>query len=412
MPATTPILYLTYDGLTDPLGQSQILPYLIGLCKQDKSLAFHIISFEKPGRFQKEKNIIQDIIQSYNIVWHPLTYTKKPPILSTVKDILTLNRLSEKLHQQHRFKAVHCRSYITALTGLRLKQKFNIKFIFDMRGFWADERVDGNLWNINNPVYKQIYRYFKTKEKLFLQHADAVISLTHAAKKEMLTWNIPQLTEQKITVIPCAADFNHFNPEKIPAQQKTSVKKQLNIPEDTFILTYLGSIGTWYMLDEMLDFFHTVKQKIPNSIFLFITPDDKNLILRKASQKHISENSLRIVSAARSDVPKLLSVSNLGVFFIQPLVSKTASSPVKMGEFLAMNIPVITNHIGDNFSVLKNVGLHTCIDEFSVESYQRAFQNIQISPPNLRQKAESYFSLLNGIKKYHEIYRTLLLNEN
>ena len=28
------ILYISYDGITDPLGQSQILPYIIGLTKK------------------------------------------------------------------------------------------------------------------------------------------------------------------------------------------------------------------------------------------------------------------------------------------------------------------------------------------------------------------------------------------
>lgn len=27
-------LYLSYDGMTDPLGQSQVLPYIIGLQKK------------------------------------------------------------------------------------------------------------------------------------------------------------------------------------------------------------------------------------------------------------------------------------------------------------------------------------------------------------------------------------------
>ncbi len=28
------ILYISYDGMTDPLGQSQVLPYLKGLAKK------------------------------------------------------------------------------------------------------------------------------------------------------------------------------------------------------------------------------------------------------------------------------------------------------------------------------------------------------------------------------------------
>ena len=45
-------LYLSYDGMTDPLGQSQVLPYIIGL--QQKGIAFTLISFEKIERFKEE----------------------------------------------------------------------------------------------------------------------------------------------------------------------------------------------------------------------------------------------------------------------------------------------------------------------------------------------------------------------
>ena len=37
-------LYLSYDGLTDPLGQSQVLPYIMGL--GDKGFRFAIITFK------------------------------------------------------------------------------------------------------------------------------------------------------------------------------------------------------------------------------------------------------------------------------------------------------------------------------------------------------------------------------
>ena len=38
-------LYFTYDGLLDPLGQSQILPYILNL--SEKGFKFIIISYEK-----------------------------------------------------------------------------------------------------------------------------------------------------------------------------------------------------------------------------------------------------------------------------------------------------------------------------------------------------------------------------
>ena len=44
------VLYLSYDGALDPLGQSQVVPYVIGLA----SLGFRmrLISFEKPESLQ------------------------------------------------------------------------------------------------------------------------------------------------------------------------------------------------------------------------------------------------------------------------------------------------------------------------------------------------------------------------
>jgi hypothetical protein len=114
------VLYLSYDGMTDPLGQSQVLPYLIGLGK--KGYRFTLISFEKPGRYETAKDVIATLCTSNGIEWHPLIYTKSPPIFSTIKDIESLKSKIRSLHKVNRFDIVHCRSYITAITGLWMKK--------------------------------------------------------------------------------------------------------------------------------------------------------------------------------------------------------------------------------------------------------------------------------------------------
>ncbi len=55
------ILYISYDGMTDPLGQSQVLPYLSGLTKY--GYCFTILSFEKRERFIKEGKNIRKICE-------------------------------------------------------------------------------------------------------------------------------------------------------------------------------------------------------------------------------------------------------------------------------------------------------------------------------------------------------------
>lgn len=38
MPNTKTFIFVSIDGMTDPLGQSQVLPYMFGLAKKDMLL--------------------------------------------------------------------------------------------------------------------------------------------------------------------------------------------------------------------------------------------------------------------------------------------------------------------------------------------------------------------------------------
>jgi hypothetical protein len=114
------ILYISYDGLTDPLGQSQILPYLVSLSSH--GYKFTILSFEKRSRWAKEKHIIDGITKKFGITWVPLLFTKWPPVLSKVYDRWKLKRVSRRLFKENRFDMIHCRSYVAAEIGLWLKK--------------------------------------------------------------------------------------------------------------------------------------------------------------------------------------------------------------------------------------------------------------------------------------------------
>ncbi|MES1225923.1 MAG: glycosyltransferase, partial [Bacteroidota bacterium] len=238
------ILYLTYDGLTDPLGQSQVLPYIIGLSQKD--YRFTIISFEKEEKFEKLKEEISNMCEEHSIKWIPLRYHKKPPVLSTLFDIWKLWQNVKREYQTNSFQIIHCRSYITSLIGLKAKQKWNMKFIFDMRGFWADERVEGGLWNLKNPLYKMVYSFFKKKENQFFTQSDVIISLTHNARNQILNWKI----ENTVVIIPCCVDLDQFDPDKIALNQKDLLREELGIHSHDFVLLYLGSLGTWYQTKE------------------------------------------------------------------------------------------------------------------------------------------------------------------
>jgi glycosyltransferase involved in cell wall biosynthesis len=409
------ILYLSYDGMTDPLGQSQVLPYIKGLAKE--GYRFSLISFEKPEKLKDNRAYIQQICDDIGIDWYPLVYTKRPPIVSTLFDIRRMKNKAYALHRQKNFSIIHCRSYLSSLVGLSMKKKFGIKFIFDMRGFWADERVDGNLWNLKNPIYKNVFNYFKNKEKAFLENADYSISLTRAGLEEIHSWKHIENNPVPISIIPCCVDLAHFDPLCIKDSEQDNYREKLDIPKDNFILTYLGSIGTWYLLDDMMRFFKTLQEYIPQAKFLFITGDASESIYTSAKKLSISPEFIIIRSATRIEVPILLSLSNYSIFFIKPSYSKKSSSPTKQGEIMAMGIPIICNTgVGDTDRIVKKYNSGLVIENMNESDYKQAIQKIISIPPlsieHYRKGAHDYFSLEQGNTKYTEIYNKLILQDS
>lgn len=405
------VLYLSYDGMTDPLGQSQVLPYLIGLTKKDYQ--FTLISFEKTDRFNKGKSVIEKICHENHIDWHPLPYTKTPPILSTIKDLRSLKKKIRDLHTANPFLLVHCRSYITALAGLWMKKKWGVKMIFDMRGFWADERVDGGLWNLKNPLFKTVYKYFKRKEKQFFEKADYTISLTHNAEKVIHSWQTIAGQPIPIQVIPCCVDLALFNPASIHLSAIAEKKRELNIPDGISVLSYIGSIGTWYMLPEMLAFFKRWLQKEQGAIFLFVTNDNAEHILDQATAVGIPCDNMRIMSAARTEVPLFISLCDYSLFFIKPVFSKKASSPTKQGEIMAMGKPLICNSkVGDTDYIVKEYHSGILIEDFTDVSYDKIIEvtirQTVFNGKTIRVGAQQFFSLEEGVHRYDQVYNNVL----
>lgn len=403
------ILYISYDGMTDPLGQSQVLPYLLKL--SERGYKFTLLSFEKKERYYKEKDIIKKIIGDTSIHWVPVFFTKKPPFISKLYDRWQMIRTAIRLHRKERFDLIHCRSYIAAEAGLKLRRKYGVRFLFDMRGFWADERVDNGQWDIGKWLYKKIYSYYKKKEKAFLSEADGIISLTQAGKDYLLS--LSEYKHLSIDVIPCCADLEHFDFNKISKDKQEQLRTELNIGPDKKILTYIGSIGGWYMTDEMFLFFNRLLVKKPEFVMLILTKDPKDDVMANAVRSEVDPSCIRVLYAPREKVPSYLSLSEYCIFFIRPTFSKKASSPTKHAEIMGMGIPVICNDIGDTGYIINQTGTGVIADSLTASSFDKIINNlpspVKKNKGEIRQEAFRFFDLQAGANHYEELYKKIFL---
>ncbi|MEO7445214.1 MAG: glycosyltransferase [Ferruginibacter sp.] len=407
------ILFISYDGMTDPLGQSQVIPYLKGLT----AFGYHftILSCDKKERYVAHQHHVSKSLEGFPITWISLPYHKFPPVISSVYDYYMLRKKAVELHRKNPFHLVHTRPGVPALAGLWLKKYKGIRFLNDIRGFWADERVDGGMWNLDKPLYRRIYNFFKNHEYECLEEADYNVCLTQAAKKEILEWSNIKKNPLKLEVIPCSVDLELFNPESITEEMRDSIRKELGIDPADEVISYLGSVGGWYLTKEMLQMCYKIYLQRPQAKFLFISPYNHEGIMQMATSCGIPATKIITYAASRHEVPLLLSLSKFSLFFIKPCYSKISSSPTKHAEIMAMDIPLITNKgVGDVSEIIEEFNSGILLKNFSDDEMTRAAKEMysrSFEPGSIRTGAMKFYALQHAVLKYRSIYSEIFSQE-
>jgi glycosyltransferase involved in cell wall biosynthesis len=395
----TSVLYISYDGLLEPLGQSQVVGYLSRLAEDHQ---IHILSFEKKADRQDVRRVgdMRSQLQDRGIKWTSLAYHKRPSALATAFDVALGIFVGVWIVFQKRIGILHVRSYVPALIALPILRLTGCKLIFDMRGFWADERVDGGLW----PRDGWLYRLTKYLETRFLRAAHHIVTLTHASERVLKGFPALRELSTPVTVIPTCADLALFSPP--PSGRCLS--------DDVFVLGYVGSVGTWYMLDETLAVFRAVLRRRPEARLLVVNRTEHAQIREMAARAGIPAGQLELVSAHHHEVPVHVRRMHFGAALIRPSFSKIASAPTKLAEYLGCGVPCLGNvGIGDVAEVLQSrrVGVTmAAFDDAAIEAAAEEMLNFA-QDPTLRARcvgiARDLFAIDRGVAAYRTIYQSL-----
>lgn len=394
-------LYISYDGLMEPLGQSQVWQYVSGLSANHKIV---LLSYEKASDWANEAERFRIIaaVNAKGVIWIPLRYHSKPSAVATAYDIFLGIAVGCYLVLRHRIKIVHARSYVSSVIALSLKKLLGIKYLFDMRGFWADERVDGGLW----PASGRLYRVAKWFERRFLLNADCVVSLTQAAVDEMRTFPYLQGRMPCFELITTCADLELFRPS-----QDNSAPRPADHP---FTLGYVGSVGVWYLFDETLRCFQLLRERLPNARLHILNRGGHDYIQERMAALNIDPAAVQVEAADHAGVARAMCQMDAGIFFIKPAYSKMASAPTKLGEFLGCGIPCLGNvGVGDMATILESERVGIALGDFSKVAMQDAIDRLLqlVREPGVQQRCRQvalrYFSLEQGVKAYDQIYREL-----
>lgn len=405
------VLYISQNGITTHIGRSQVAPYVLGLAQAGFRIA--LLTAEPEG---------QDIlIAKYDaqfseagISWTRVPYRNQPPIIGPALTQLRLSQAAQHIVAAGGVQLVHCRSHPTALIGYDLKKRFGLKFIFDFRDFYAD-------WGLQNTrgIKRLLYYRIKRLEGPMVQASDRVICLTHRACDVLIKAYFDGLLASmaRFQVVPCCADFDHFDLAQLPASNIELARMDLGLPPDAFVLLYLGSLGADYLLRDMIALFRQLLKLQPKAYFLFLSNNGETLVLHECEQQGVPSERIRVTTALREEVPAYIALATLSVVFIRADHTKVGCSPTKLAELFACNVQVIANAgVGDLDAIIdQKRNASVLVHDFSDASLMQALEKalalraVVGQSVNIRENSRA-FSLEEGVKLYSQVYRDLLLS--
>ncbi len=399
-------LYLSQTGMTEPLGQTQVLAYLEGLAHRGVDL--EIVSFEPAGTPEPLLAKLRHRLEAGHIRWSPLVRSSSHALRTKLREsgLGVVNALRSALLRRPRI--VHARSYFAAaIADVVATTLPGAKMLFDCRGMLGDEYVDAGHWTTDRLEYRLVKSY---ERRAF--RAPGVVVLTEAVRRWLDEHGyFGQKTS--VEVIPCCVDTTRFRPD---AEARQRTRRRLGL-EDRLVVVYSGTLGSWYLEAEMAALVARLQRAREDTVFLVLTraPTDS---LRAAVRAHgIPADALRVERVAPEEMHEVLPAGDLGLCFLRPCFSKVGSSPTKVAEYLACGMPVVVNeNIGDLGDLAGESGAAVVMPDFSTRSVDQAAEralSLATQPFSRRSAdtamvAQARFALdAVGLARYERLYTAL-----
>jgi glycosyltransferase involved in cell wall biosynthesis len=405
------ILYLTFDGVLDPLGQSQVVRYLCRL--SDRGFSYSLISLERESNLVNAKVLseTEELLRRHAIEWIRLPYHIGGP-KAVLRNIREMARSARGLIRTRDIGLVHARAYVPAFIARYLQLRCGTSYLFDARGYWIDEKAAEGQWFTRPGVYAGA----KWLERRLFQSAVAIVTLTAVMADDLRTGILRNKQQIPIAVIPTCADFDHFSPaSRTPSAVPTELRLRL---EGKLVVGMMGAINASYCVREGLVLFRMLRERRADAHLLCVT---QQVALARALIRGvgISEDDCTITQSSYQDMPDWMRWMDWGLLLLNETFAKRGSMPTKLAEMMACGVRPV--QYGCNQEVADRVhkaGSGIALTDLSLSTLAQCAEQIAITPllsdvvRRARDESCSWFGIESGINKYESLLTQILMSKD
>jgi len=235
-------------------------------------------------------------------------------------------------------------NYITARPAQIAARRLGLPFAYEVRGFWeitGASRTEGF-------ADSRRFKYMQRAEFETASRSDLVFTLTKGMKKELENRGVPP---SLIQLAPNSVDPVKF----VAGPRDATLARQLNIPDSTPVIGYIGSFADYEGLDLLAEAAGMVARDGVDFRLLMVGSEDTsgsglgpiaNKVIQIAQSYDCDDRFILPGRVPFADVPSYYSLIDV---IALPRYSETVTeivSPIKPFEAMAMGKCVVVSNVG------------------------------------------------------------------
>ncbi len=193
----------------------------------------------------------------------------------------------------------------------------------------------------------------------FLRKADLVFPISDQMKKTLTEYGVPL---SKMVTLPEGVDTS-IDPRNFDKKAQ-EIRKNLGL-ENKEVIVYVGTMNRFRQLDFLLEALKHILPQHPKAHLLMVGGgkelEDLDWLKHKASELDIEKKVTFTNWVPREEVPAYIRASDVGVSPFVPNRVLINNSPIKLLEYMALEIPVVATDIPEQKKIIEKSRGGICV---------------------------------------------------
>jgi glycosyltransferase involved in cell wall biosynthesis len=248
--------------------------------------------------------------------------------------------------KSRQFDVVHafdCRPAVIH-PALAQRRRYGTPLVIDWGDWWGR---GGIISTRQNPLLRHGFSHVETfYEEHFRTQADWTTTICTELAERAAGLGVPR---ERMTTISAGADLDQFKP--IPMKD---ARLRLEIPQNVPVLTFAGFVQ--WDIELLLETFTHVLEQLPQTLLYICGPRSQRTQRWKEEHPDLARSVVEAGVVPADQMRYYLAAADALMLPLPDTLANRGRFPTKLGDYLAMGKPVITNPTGDVATLLGRTG--------------------------------------------------------